>query len=315
MATFLDRYRRGECEQVWSELLALGDQVRKQPLYTDALAVASETMTRARKNIELLAPRLTKLGYRFAHPERMFVPTNKEFRELVAQVESRGGLLPLSLRAWCEVVGEVNFMGSHPKLSIYVESRLGQDLGQNFLSLFAKHGGAAPAAGDSLRQSFELTQQLLSEVVQRIKTGQPRTLNQAAGVRASKEFLQQLQQPTAMEGPDVESDPLVVEPYFLDLEEDMEGEDEAEAEAGPGPHDVIIAPDSTHKTNHSGGSPYVIQFPDLAIDSPMQGEEDYGTFVEYLRMCFRWGGFPGLRASTNPPREELAFLTEGLLPL
>jgi hypothetical protein len=45
------------------------------------------------------------------------------------------------------------------------------------------------------------------------------------------------------------------------------------------------------------------------------GEEDYGTFIQYLRTSLRWGGFPGLRASAKPPREELAYLTQGLSPL
>jgi hypothetical protein len=337
MPSYLERYRQGEFEQVWSELLGLGDKVRKKPLHAEALSVAKETMTRARANIEMLVPRLQKLGYQFAHPERVFVPADKEFRRHVVDMEKRGGPLPLSLRAWCEVVGEVNFMGSHPKLSTYVQMPSGQEIGQGFLSLFAKHGGvaaavpsgqevvpgllallakqqggAASAAGDSLRQSFELTQSLLNEVVQGIKTGQPaRSPNVAAGLRASQELLGQFQRPpAALERPDVESDPLVVEPYFMDLE-DAQDDDEDDADS----HTVIIAPDSTHKTNHSGGSPYAIDIPNSAADAPLDGDENYGTFVEYLRTCFRWGGFPGLRASKNPPREELAFLTQGLLSL
>jgi hypothetical protein len=78
---------------------------------------------------------------------------------------------------------------------------------------------------------------------------------------------------------------------------------------------VIIAPDSIQKTNQSGGRPYTIRFPDLAVDAPLKGDEGYGTFIEYLRACFSWGGFPGLRTSAKPPREELAYLTQGLSPL
>ena len=78
---------------------------------------------------------------------------------------------------------------------------------------------------------------------------------------------------------------------------------------------MIIAPDPIHKTNQSGGEPYSIEFPNPAVDAPLWGEEDYGTFVEYLRTCFRWGGFPGLRTAAKPPAEELAHLTQGLLPL
>src|SRR5436309_3059403 len=54
MVGFLERYRGGEHEAVWAELLALGEQVRSEPLYSEARAVAGETMTRGRRNLELL---------------------------------------------------------------------------------------------------------------------------------------------------------------------------------------------------------------------------------------------------------------------
>ena len=40
-------------------------------------------------------------------------------------------------------------------------------------------------------------------------------------------------------------------------------------------------------------------------------------FIPYLRACFQWGGFPGLSrlAEAEQPKEELGFLTEGLLAL
>jgi hypothetical protein len=320
MPDYLNRYRQGECEQVWEELLALGDRIREKPLYREAHAVADETMRRARANIELLVPRLTALGYKFAHPDRVFVPADKEFRRFVADMERRAGLLPLALRTWCDVVGEVNLMGSHPKLSAYYKSPGAQEVAQNFLSLLAKHGGAqGPAAGDVLQQGLGATMGLLDEVVQRIKSGQyARSPNVAAGVRASKEVLQGFQRPTPDPGPDVESDPLVVEPYFGDLEDSQDDSEDDEGDSGsedPGPYSVIIAPDSTHKTGQSGGEPYTIEIPNPAIDAPLDGLASSTTFVEYLRVCFRWGAFPGLRASANPPREELAYLTEGLSPL
>lgn len=65
MSSFIDRYEQGECEQVWAELQALGEHVREEPYYSDALAVAHETMRRVRHNLELLVPRLTELGYCF----------------------------------------------------------------------------------------------------------------------------------------------------------------------------------------------------------------------------------------------------------
>jgi hypothetical protein len=195
-------------------------------------------------------------------------------------------------------------------LSSYARSAGGRQVAENFLSLLAKHGGPTAGPGDALRQAAEASHRLLNEVVEGIKAGRPRSPGVQAGVQASKELLASFQQPTAPAGPDVDSDPLVVEPFFG--EED--GEDEGDGD-GAEPFEVMIAPDPVHKTGHSGGEPYCIQFPDPAIDALFRGDEDYGTFVEYLRECFRWGGFPGLRTTDTPPREELAHLTKGLSPL
>jgi hypothetical protein len=314
MAGYLERYRRGECVQVWAELVALGGQIREPRLSAEAMSVAREIMTRARANIELLAPRLKSLGYQFAHPDRVFVPADEDFRSLVSDMEQRGGTLPLSLRAWCDVVGEVNFMGSHPKLSTYYPSHDVPKQAENFLAAFAKHGGPAVPAGDPVLQSFAVTQRLLNEVVERIQSGRPQSKSpeMVAGLQACMEMVGNLQRPVAASQPEVDSDPLVVEPYFGDLEDNQDDESDDDADES---HDVIIAPDPVHKTNQSGGMPYCIRFPNPAADAPLEGEEDYGTFVEYLRTCFKWGGFPGLRTVANPPREELAFLTEGLSPL
>jgi hypothetical protein len=322
MLTYRQRYRDGECEQVWAELFALGGKVRDKRFYAEATAVATETMTRARANIQLLVPRLTSLGYQFASPDRVFVPADGESQRLAAEIDQRSGPLPLSLRVWCEVVGEVNFMGSHPKLSTYVQSPDPREAAQGFLSLFAKHGGAATAAtGDPLRQGADLVRRLLDHMTEGRKTGQPRSPDVAAGVLASQEFLAAMQRPgLAPPGPDVDSDPLVVEPYFADDEDEMDDSDDDEPGGevgtdGPARHEALIAPDPIHKTGHSGGGPYTIRFPDASVDALLRGDEAYGTFVEYLRICFRWGGFPGLRAAAKPPREELAYLTEGLSPL
>jgi hypothetical protein len=317
MADFLMRYRQGEYVQVWAELLDLGDGVREQAIYDEALAVARETMTRARANIELLVPRLHALGYQFAKPDRVFVPADENYDELVAEVQRQAGPLPLSLLAWCEVVGEVNFMGAHPKLSTYYQRRDPQEMAGGFLSLVAQRGGPMVPGDDPLRRGFELTQSLLKEVVDAIQTGQRhRSPELEAGIHATRQLVAELQRPLAVETPEIESDPLVVEPYFGDVEDAIyQGHEGDEQEQPDGPISVIIAPDVIHKTNQSGGSPYYIEIPNAAVDATLDGDEDYGTFVEYLRTCFRLGGFPGLRSAATPPREELQFLTEGLLPL
>src|SRR2546430_2196928 len=65
--SYLDRYLAGGQKQVWTDLVALGAAVRDEPLYSDALAVARETMRRVRWNIETLIPRLRDIGYEFGY--------------------------------------------------------------------------------------------------------------------------------------------------------------------------------------------------------------------------------------------------------
>ena len=60
---------------------------------------------------------------------------------------------------------------------------------------------------------------------------------------------------------------------------------------------------------------YTVQLPNAGADAVLQGEPHKITFVEYLRLSFRWGGFPGWEKYKKRPEKELAFLREGLLPL
>ena len=129
MPTYLERYIAGEYEAVWDELLALGADVRQELYYGDAVAVTRETMRRVRHNCEMLIPRLESLGWKFGYdwadaryagrvanePPILGDPTSGEFLDWI---EAFYGILPISLRAFYEVVGAINFVGtpfSRPK--------------------------------------------------------------------------------------------------------------------------------------------------------------------------------------------------------
>jgi hypothetical protein len=133
MPTYFERYQQGEHRQVWAELIALGEQVRREPLYSDAGAVAQETMRRVRTNVETLVARLHRIEYRFGllspahslssragrpqpHPEftAPHIPPAPDVGEQLRRAEETFGPLPLSLRAWYEIVGSADFRGHHP---------------------------------------------------------------------------------------------------------------------------------------------------------------------------------------------------------
>ena len=158
---------------------------------------------------------------------RAHVPPGPNARKEVASFEKEYGTLPLSLRAFYEVVGEVNLSGSHP-------------------SIDPPRNPVAP-------------------------------------------------------------DPLVV--YGLDegiVEFDEDDEDGETATA------VTIAPDDLHKADTSGGDPYEMAIPDLRADGELLNERHNLLFVDYLRLCFEYGGFPGYEGRSSVP-PELKTLAEGLL--
>lgn len=56
---------------------------------------------------------------------------------------------------------------------------------------------------------------------------------------------------------------------------------------------ICIAPDAYHKAEFSGGAPYELALPDARADGELLNERHGLFFVDYLRLAFRWGGFPG----------------------
>lgn len=142
MASYLQRYQAGEHVQVWDDLRALGPISRGTPEYDEALQVGRETMRRVRLNLAILVERLRAQGYVFGYETRSpefvsrlsageleqippFLREATRRPEVLAeppadihmQLESLNaqiGPLPLSLYAWYETIGEVNFAGSYP---------------------------------------------------------------------------------------------------------------------------------------------------------------------------------------------------------
>jgi hypothetical protein len=246
MITYLERLSY-ESERVWAELMSLGADIRQEPLYSDARAVARETMMRAKHNVAALVERLNTLEYRFSNPQKVWIAPDQASVAALDTLEQQYGFLPLSLRMWYDIVGSVDFTGAHPRLSCYD--------GLNWGGSESLHSYADPLVIDPFG-----------------------------------------------------SDPLS---FYLDLAYEDSGEEITDP-----PYCIWLAPDAVHKANHSGGGPTQIMFPNLAIDAPLISDDWDGTlFVNYLRMCFQWGGFPGWRNHPDYPKEEIAFLTKDLPPL
>ena len=98
-------------------------------------------------------------------------------------------------------------------------------------------------------------------------------------------------------------DPLLVYALSEDVVEPGEDDDAAV---------IIIAPDDLHKADVSGGDPYEMALPDARADGELLNERHHVFFVEYLRLCFTFGGFPGYEGAADVP-PEIATLRAGLL--
>ncbi len=120
---YLERYANGEYERVWAELQAIGPAVHSEPLYSEARAVADETMRRVRRNCERIFGRLRSMGYRFdIYPDgsdRIFTfgplsAPDGTLRTDMETLERAAGPIPISLVAFWEQVGSVDLIGMGP---------------------------------------------------------------------------------------------------------------------------------------------------------------------------------------------------------
>ena len=115
------------------------------------------------------------------------------------------------------------------------------------------------------------------------------------------------------------ADPLMVTPrlFLWEMEAWLEERDTGEAQE---PLDAVLGWDGKAKARLAVADEqldygYSVALPDAAADAALKGAPHDTAFVDYLRLAFRWGGFPGWAQGKDPPQQELAFLTDGLLPI
>lgn len=81
------------------------------------------------------------------------------------------------------------------------------------------------------------------------------------------------------------------------------------------PFEVSLSPDYLHKINVSGGAAYSVRLPFLGVDPKLLHYERDLSFLEYLRHCFHWGGFPRLERHQDSAiaRQILSELKKGFV--
>jgi len=97
-------------------------------------------MRRVRHNVELIWPRIAASGYEFLCPDEVFVPAAPRDLEMIGEIEATIGPLPLSFRAFHEVVGSVDFRQSFKQIASLAEERRSQrmELGTSTIEILGE---------------------------------------------------------------------------------------------------------------------------------------------------------------------------------
>ena len=116
-----------------------------------------------------------------------------------------------------------------------------------------------------------------------------------------------------------EMDPLCVDApggYPACLVQEWEEEAASTSDGVELPLHLGLSPDDLTKINVSGGLEYGMALPFHGADPVFAGEYHKLPFVSYLRLAFRWAGFPGLERFADRPdvQQFVATFGEGFEP-
>lgn len=322
MGAYLDRYLSGECQPVWDELVGLGSAVREEPLYSDALAVARETMRRAQANIETLIPRLAQIGYRFGYGW-----VQPYWRERMLHRAIPHGAYTFADRAAYQ--DDLDMVAAMPPLHLPGTDReeqiaaLDRHIAQS--SLASQDNGPFGLRALRAEQEARPTASAMIAEYEAVMAPLPLALRawyeSVAGVNFAGEhdgWAALLRDPA--EGypafANEHAHPMhLVDPLFV-LPLDMKWLERIKRASPAGTHtQLFVTSDDDYKYLEPTNDPYMAHLGFGADAMIYNRGKPWKTFVSYLRECFQWGGFPGWAKLERRPDDDLAFLTQGLLPL
>ncbi len=110
----------------------------------------------------------------------------------------------------------------------------------------------------------------------------------------NEDFMWEMADPIQITSLDAVLETVMEEWWHEEIQQYIDDEDNEDAF-------IELAADDLHKDNMSGGQPYAIQITKKhSIDSSFVNERNNTTFINYLRICFEYCGFPGItRPDTN----------------
>ena len=296
------RYIAGEFREVWTDLAALGDAVWLDPVAADALAVCCETMHRAKTNIEILVGALEAEGYEF-RPD-VYSPYWRRSQKMQEWVESHDKSAQLVVASMQEPL---------MKLPEPVRSQMN-----------AERKRRLPSAMETARIFRDHRLGIVRPLVPANSPSWIWQLTSRAGdiplsLRAWHSTVGGVNlvgRHPELAPPGLECDPLFV--ASLKCAVDACGawqEDHADAMERPPFQMPISPPPSVKAGTGSEGSQYAVTLPSATLDAVIENEPHGLDFVNYLRLAFEWGGFPGYADMPGNVPALVYRLKERLLPI
>ena len=296
MPACLQRYLAGERIEVWNELMALGEAVRSKPAPAGVNAVIDETMRRARHNIEVLIPRLSGMGYRFAAPaiERELQKIDKQIAEpkinpYVLKLRQKAvaeGRMPASMLNPRESPGFQEWMAGLQEQRTALEAELERTATMPPIENPRVYYEPEPESARNFR------------VIEKLTKG-PLPLSLRSWYRHVGYVSFAGSHPVLNPAGSATAAPLVVRP----VAEIMMGvpivgsvaefEEELVRARQKGKTVLTISESDLSKAGLEGGKPYTVWLPEPSADVELESPWGRNTFVGYLRSAFEWGRFPG----------------------
>jgi hypothetical protein len=286
------------------ELAALGDAIWLDPVAPDALAVCYETMHRAKTNIEILVGVLAAQGYEFCptvyspywrRTQKMqeWVESNDETSQiLIASLREPLMKLPEPIRSQMNAERERRLPSAIETVCIFRDHRLGI---------------IRPILPPETPETLWLRK--ITSLAGDLPLSLRAWHSTIGGVNLVGHHPE-------LAPPEVECDPLFVAPLKCAVDacgawqQDHSGEKER-------PHfRMPISPPRTVKAGTSAeGAHYFVTLPSITLDATIENEPHGLKFVDYLRLAFEWGGFPGYADLPGRVPALIYQLKEMMLPV
>ena len=299
-----ERYVAGDFREAWTELAAMGDAIWQDPVAADALAVCHETMHRAKTNIELLVGALEAEGYEF-HLD-VYSPYWRRSQKMQEWVESHDKNAQLVVASMQEPL---------MKLPEPVRSQMNAERKRRLPSametarIFRDHrlGIVRPIVPPEMPETLWLRK--ITSPAGDLPLSFRAWHSTVGGVNLVGSHPE-------LAPPGVECDPLFVAPLKCVADAcDAWQEDHAGEEKRP-PFRMPISPPASVKAGINDEQPhYIVTLPSATMDAVVENEPHGLRFVDYLRLAFQWGGFPGYADMPDKAPALIHQLKGRLLPI